>query len=170
MKKLMLSLTIGLAAVSAQANDGGIAAIKVDQIKMRETKINAQTGKEEIVRRIVSPSFTITIEGGEAEKLQKILPSEVNLLTAEQPEIANAFNQSFKALGIYSEKSAAASGKVLTINCSNAELVQQKGTYKYKVEKKGRSTCTIRIQEVADSMYGSDYMGDAQPFEPEMCR
>jgi hypothetical protein len=170
MKKLMLALTLGLAATSAQANDGGIAAIKVDQIKMRETKLNQSTGEEEVVRRIANPSFTITISGGEAEKLQQILPSEVSVLTAMQPELAAEFNKSFKSLGVYSDKTTGVTGKVITISCSDAELKQVKDTDKYKVQKKAQSTCTIRIQGLAEGADGADSMGDAQTFEPKACR
>jgi hypothetical protein len=170
MKKLMLMLTLGLAAASAQANDGGIAAIKVNEIKMREAQINAKTGKEEVVRRIVNPNFTILIEGGEAEKLQKILPSEISVLTAMQPEIAAAFNASFKTLGIYSDKTAGASGKVITISCSDAELNYQEKTQKYKIQKKGKSTCKITIQGVPEGADIGNQLGDIQEFNPSSCR
>ena len=68
MKKLIAVLSLVSMSATVFANDGGIAAIKVDQIKMRETAI--KNGQEVIIKKIVNPSFTITLEGGEAKKLQ----------------------------------------------------------------------------------------------------
>jgi hypothetical protein len=162
MKKLIVLMS--LISVSAFANDGGIAAIKVDQIKMRE--IGLKDGQEVILKKIVNPSYKIIIEGGEAAKLQKILPSQVSVITSMVPSIKKDFDQTFKSLGIYSDKSAAASSKVLTISCSDGEF---NSNYD-KIIKTGKSVCTITINGLTEEdASAADYFGDAQKFEPKTC-
>lgn len=163
MKSVIAILSVVSMSLTAMANDGGISAIKVDQIKMRETAF--KNGQEVIVKRIVNPSYQIVIEGGEAAKLQKILPSENSVFTAMFPDQAQAFNESFKSLGIYSEKSATASSKVLSISCSDAKLNDKYDT----VTKTGKSTCTITINGVSDGVSATDNFGDMQTFEPKTC-
>lgn len=158
-----LIVLMSLVSVSAFANDGGISAIKVDQIKMREMAY--KDGVETVVKKIVTPNYKIIIEGGEAAKLQKILPSELSVITAINPGIAKDFNETFKTLGVYSDKSAAASSKILTISCSDGKL-NDNGD---KVIKTGKSVCTISIQGLTDNESASDYLGDAQKFEPKTC-
>jgi hypothetical protein len=147
----------------ALANDGGIAAIKVDQIKMRETAI--KNGQEVIVQKITKPSFKIMIEGGEAAKLQQILPSMVSVVTSMNPAIAKDYNESFKALGIFSDNSAAAAGKFLEITCSDATLSLDGS----KITKTGKSVCTITINSNAANE-AADSFGDQQLFEPKVCK
>lgn len=164
MKKIMAIISLVLTSSVAFANDGGIAAIKVDQIKMRETAI--KDGKEVVVKKIATPHFKITIEGGEAKKLQQILPSQVSVITSMYPEIAKDFKESFKTLGIYSEASKAASGKGITISCSDATLNDEGN----KVIKTGKSVCTISIEGYAKDESPADSFGDLQPFEPKSCQ
>ena len=160
MKALLIIISALSISVTVLANDGGIAAIKVDQIKMRETAF--KNGEEVIVKKIVKPSFTITIEGGEAAKLQKILPSESSVVTGMHPEIATTYNESFKALGIYNDASSAASSKAITISCSDAKLSENGD----KVIKTGKSVCTITIGEGNSD----DQFGDMQTFDPKSCK
>lgn len=152
-----------LSTTAAYANDGGIAAIKVDKIKMRETAI--VKGQEQVVKKFTNPSFKIIIEGGEADKLQKILPSESSVFTGMFPEQAQMYNESFKSLGIYSLKSDEATSKVLTISCSDAKFDD---SY-VKITKTGKSVCTITING-AESDSAADSFGDAQVFEPKTCK
>lgn len=161
MKKLIV--LVSLISVSAFANDGGISAIRADQIKMRE--MSMKDGVETIVKKIVTPNYKIIIEGGEAARLQKILPPELSVITAIHPAIEKDFNETFKTLGIYSNKSGSASSKILTISCSDGKL-NEAGT---KVIKTGKSVCTISIQGLADNETALDYLGDVQPFEPKTC-
>lgn len=161
MKKLLVLMS--LVSVSAFANDGGISAIKVDQIKMREMAY--KDGQEVIVKKIVTPNYKIVIEGGEAAKLQKILPPELSSLTVMNPGIKKDYEATFKTLGIYSDKSAAASSKILTISCSDGKLSDNYD----KVIKTGKSVCTITIQGLNDGESAVDYFGDAQKFEPKTC-
>lgn len=164
MKKTILAMTMMLASTAAFANDGGIAAIKVDKIRMRETAI--VKGEEKIVKKITNPSFKIIIEGGEAAKLQKILPSEASVFTGMYPDQAESYKESFKALGIYSNKSDEATSKVLTISCSDAKLNESYD----KVVKTGKSVCTITINGVAKDDDAQNSFGDAQVFEPKTCK
>lgn len=165
-KTILVSATIALASMLAQANDGGIAAIKVDQIKMRETAI--KNGEEVLVRKIANPRFTITIEGGEAKKLQQILPSQVSVITAINPKIEKDYNESFKALGVYSLKSKNATSKGLLISCSDATLSEDGA----KVTKTGKSVCTIEIQgfDEVEGVYPGDMFGDSPEFKPKSCK
>ena len=163
MNKFMLIFTIILSATISHANDGGIAAIKVNQIKMRETAF--KNGHEVIVRKITKPSFVISFEGGEAEKLQKVLPSEVSVITSMHPEIAEAYAQSFKALGIYSKPSSAATPKALQISCSDATLSNSGDA----VIKTGKTVCTITVMSNEDGQ-AEDLFGGMQNFDPKVCK
>lgn len=151
-------------ALPVLANDGGVATIKVNEIRMRE--YTYEDGQEREVRRIIQPNFKITFSGGEAKKLQQILPSQLSVLTGMQPEIARDFNESFKTLGIYSDKTPQVSGKVLTISCSDGELEDIGNTGKYRVRKTGNTQCTLQINAVPDSVGAADYLGDASDFNP----
>jgi hypothetical protein len=164
MKKVLATLAVLTISLVASANDGGVAAIKVDQIKMRETAL--KNGQEVILRKIAKPSFTITFEGGEAAKLQKHLPSTSSVFTVTNPEQAQIYKDSFKTLGIYSDKSAAASSKVISISCSDAVWNESYD----KIIKTGKSVCTITINAVPDGVSAADYFGDVQPFEPKTCK
>lgn len=167
LKSILALAFVTMSSGLAFANDGGIAAIKVDQIKMRETRY--QNGEEVIVKKYVEPNFTITFEGGEAEKLQKILPSELSVITAIDPSIEKQFNETFKTLGIYADKSAAASAKILTISCSNGELSFLEDG-KASIKKSGKTKCTIKIGGDAKAESLSEYFGDIGEFEPKTCQ
>lgn len=166
MKQLVLSL-ITLFSLSAFANDGGIAAIKVSDIRMREYEI--RNGQEQELRRIVKPNFKILVNGEEAAKLQKILPPVLSVITGMQPEIADQFNESFKTLGIYSKASNVASAKYITIECNDADL-KSDGSGKITIVKKSRSECTIEIRGLDANEEIGDYFGDVNPFEPKTCQ
>lgn len=152
-------------SAAAQANDGGVAAIKVSEIKMRE--LSTKTG--EVIKSHKNPSFKILINGGEAKKLQKILPSTSSVLTAMQPELEKQFNETFKTLGIYSNKSNAATSKVITISCNDGELVPVGETGKLMIQKKAATECEITINGVEDE-YAGDQFGDMQEFNPKTCQ
>ena len=168
-------LFLALFAMPAFANDGGIAAIKVSQIKMREYKFNKSTGKEEEVRRINSPYFKIMVEGEEADRLQKILPSERNVLTSMYPDLAKEFNDTFKSLGIYnndlkSNGKVLVSSKVLTTACNSGELKFPEDGGKPNIVKRGQSNCVISINAVPEEQI-PDYLGDVSKFDPaEVCQ
>lgn len=164
MKHLILMSAIILSSFAGFANDGGVVAIKVNDIRMREYKY--EDGIEKEVRRIVKPQFKITFSGGEAAKLQKILPSQVSVITSMQPEIADAFAKSFKTLGIYSDKTPQVSSKIVTINCVDADLESIGETGKVKLVKKGQSECSIEIVGVDDETDATDYLGDVQHYAP----
>lgn len=154
----------GFAGAMAFANDGGVVAIKVNDIRMREYKL--EDGVEKEVRRIVKPNFKITFSGGEAAKLQKVLPSQISVITSMQPEIADQFAQSFKTLGIYSDKSPQVSSKVVTINCVDADLQSVGDEGRVKIVKKGQSECSIEIVGVDEGVYPEDYLGAIQTYAP----
>lgn len=161
----MLAVSFMFSA-AAQANDGGVAAIKVSEIKMRE--VDQRTG--EVVKSHKNPSFKILITGGEAKKLQKVLPSTVSVITAMQPELKKDYDDTFKSLGIYNETSNAATSKVITISCADGELVRIGDTDKFKVEKSAQSECEITINGVPSTEAASDYFGDMQEFKPKTCQ
>lgn len=166
MKSVLATLALVMVSSAAFANDGGIAAIKVGQIKMREETIRNSYGDKKVIRKIAKPHFVLTIEGGEANKLQKILPSQVSVITTMHPELTAAYNESFKSLGIYSSKSDEASGKVVTINCNDANLSDEGD----KITKTGKSVCTLTIDGVDSDDQATDGFGDTQPFEPKVCQ
>jgi hypothetical protein len=150
----------------ASANDGGVAAIKVNDIRMREYAI--QNGQEKEIKRIAKPNFKITFSGGEAKKLQQVLPSEYSVITGMQPELKDKFNETFKTLGIYSDKSATVSGKLITINCVDGDLVPIEGQDgKSKIVKRAQTDCTLSITEVENAQ---DELGDISTFEPPVCK
>lgn len=142
----------------ASANDGGQAAIKVSEIKMRE-----YDNKGNELRRITDPNFRIMIKGEEAWKLQKILPSQVSVVTHMNPAISDLFGETFKGLGVYSMKSKAATGKVLNITCSNGELVTD-ANGKPDIKPAAETTCEISVNGGIDDP--SDYFGDKQDYNP----
>ncbi len=145
-----------LTCAGAHANDGGTAAIKVSEIKMREYNDRGQEKK-----RITNPNFRIFITGEEAAKLQYILPSQVSVVTAMNPAIKDEYNRTFKALGIYNEASSVTS-KVVMISCSDGELKTGGNDLPYIV-KAAQSSCEITIQGATDP---SDYFGDKQDYNP----
>lgn len=165
--KFLISVAVALLTSSvALANDGGIAGLRVDQIKMRETAL--KNGEEVLVRKIVKPRFTISFEGGEAANLQKILPSELSVITAMYPDIAKVFHESFKTLAIYSETSKQASSKMITISCSDATA--DWSAEKPKITKTGKSSCVITIEGFGPDEGSPAEYGIIEKFEPEMCR
>lgn len=166
MKNIFQILLVGIISfpVFAFANDGGIAAIRVHDIRMREYKFEDGTEKE--IRRIVKPNFKITFKGGEAAKLQQTLPSEVSVITGMQPEIAGQFNATFKSLGVYNHASADVSAKALTISCNDGSLVPIGETGKFKIVKKPETECTISILGVEDGTTPEDYFGAITEYSP----
>lgn len=165
MKILILTSLLMTAAAPALANDGGVASIKVKDIRMREYKY--ENGMEKEVQRIAKPQHRITFSGGDAAKLQQILPSQLSVVTHMQPEIKAEFDRSFKTLGIYSEKSAAVSAKVLTISCTDAELDSFGDQGKVRIIKKAQTECAIEIIGIPDGSDPSDNLGDVQEFNPK---
>lgn len=168
--KILVGLLLTILGAQAFANDGGMAAIKVKEIKMRSMQLKNSQWKEEPV---LNPHYKIVISGEEASKLQKILPSQVSVVTAMQPEIKDAYNESFKALGVYNK--AVKNGnqvqvypKVLTISCADATL-DSDGNGKMRVSKTGQSECVIEIHKIEKDDDAADYFGDAQTFEPGQC-
>ncbi len=152
----------------AQANDGGMAAIKVSEIKMREYGI--KNNERVIKKRITNPDFEITIKGSEARKLQMVLPSTSSVITAIQPELAEAYKESFKALGIYSHKSEGASSKIVSISCRDADEVVVGEKVRIVKRKPEDATCTITINGSPEHETPEDYFGDMMPFEPKVCK
>ncbi len=151
---IIVALSLGLNTV--YANDGGVAAIQVSEIKMREYD---KRGNE--VRRLTEPHFKIFFSGNEAKKLQKILPSQSSVVTTMNPAIASKYAETFKTLGIYSEASAVTS-KVLMISCSDGEMVTN-AAGKPDVKKSAETTCEISIDASSDP---SDMFGDKQDYNP----
>jgi hypothetical protein len=170
MSKFMIILPIlslQLISPSLFANDGGIAAIKVNELRMREEKFNEKTNKLETVRKIANPNFVITFSGGEAKKLQKILPSKVSVLTLAQPELASVYNESFKTLGIYSDRTSKVSAKALSIRCWDAEEIYAGD--RASIKKLPETKCEISIEGVPRDIDPSDLFGNLQSFEPAVC-
>lgn len=166
MNKFVCLALLSLISFGAFANDGGVAGVKVSEIKMREYQVN--NGQESELRRIVKPNFKIFFSGGEARQLQKALPSVYSVLTSMQPEIAEIFNESFKTLAIYSDKSDAASSKIINISCNDAEM-KFDDNGKVRIVKTGKSTCEITINGLENDENVNDYLGDVSPFEPKTC-
>lgn len=168
--KALVILSLLFSPLLASANDGGIAGIKVSDIKMREYQI--KDGVEKEVRRIAEPNFKILFTGQQADRLQQILPSVYSVITGMQPELAEEFNRTFKTLGIYNDAVKNGSGKVIvsskfmTISCSDGELVPD-GDDKMKIVKAGKSSCEITINSLGED--GAD-MGDISEFEPGTCK
>ncbi len=161
--KFALAFVALMIAAPAFANDGGIAAIKVSEIKMRE--YNDQ-GKE--VKRISNPNFRITLKGGEAKKLQQILPSTVSVVTAMQPELKKAYDETFKELGIYSTESQGVKGKTISISCADGVLkADPKDNSKMMIVKSKESECSITIMGSSSDESVADYFGDMQTFAPK---
>lgn len=160
--KIALAFVAFMMAAPAFANDGGISAIKVSEIKMREYN---DMGKE--VKRLASPNFKISFKGGEAAKLQQILPSELSVITSMQPELTKEFNATFKSLGIYANDSKGVKGKAITISCSNGQLKSSPGDdSKMIIEKNKDTECTISINP-AEGDSAMDQFGDMQKFAPK---
>lgn len=162
-------LVVGCFAV---ANDGGVSSIKVSEIKMRSVKWVNSAQKE---TPIAAPNFKIYITGEGASKLQKILPSEISVITAMQPEIAKEYNETFKSLGIYNKSKRqggveVVSPKIMQISCSDGEIETVGETGKIRIKKAKETSCVITIHKAESDDTISDELGDVQPFEPKVCR
>ncbi len=165
-KRIVISASMVLTTTLAYANDGGIAVIKVNEIKMREYKlINHQ---ETEVRRISDPYYKIILKGDEAAKLQKILPSVASVITTMQPELKKVFDETFKNLGIYNPPKEGVSEKVMTFECNDGSL-KLVGT-KYTIVKAGQSICTISIYPRSVVGDNGDIFGDGFPWEQKTCK
>jgi len=155
----------------ASANDGGIAGIKVSEIKMREYQ--EKDGVEKEVRRIADPNFRIVFSGEQADRLQQILPSVLSVITGMQPEIADEFNRTFKSLGVYNEAVKNSSGKtlvsakLLTISCNDGELVPGDNE-NMKIVKAGESRCQISI--ISTGEQSPTEWNNISEFEPGTCK
>ncbi len=174
-KSLILAAAI-VTAGSALANDGGIAVIKTSEIKMREYKLDPKTYQEVEVRRITDPNFKITIKGEQAINLQKLLPPSRTVLTGMYPELAKEYNETFRVLGIYSNPvkdkkgKTLVTGKAITIDCSNGELIFPDNGDKPSIKKATSTSCTLSIVADEDAV-GNDLFGGADTFDPgEMCK
>lgn len=166
-KRIVISATMAISTQLVYANDGGIAVIKVNEIKMREYKIINHQETE--VRRISDPYYKIILKGDEANKLQKILPSVASVITTMQPELKKTFDETFKNLGIYNPATPGVSEKVMTFECNDGQLVSI-GNGKFKIVKAGESTCKISIfprKVVGDN---GDIFGDGFPWEQKSCK
>lgn len=166
MKRILIVCQIIIGIQSLYANDGGIAVIKVDEIKMREYKI--KNHEEVEIRRIADPHYKIIIKGDEASKLQKVLPSVASVITVMQPELKEVFDQTFKSLGIYNPKKPGISEKVMTLDCYDGELKLE--GEKYKIVKAPESTCKISIYPRSVVGDNGDVFGDGFPWEPKTCK
>ncbi|MGZ3789343.1 MAG: hypothetical protein ACXVLQ_12520 [Bacteriovorax sp.] len=168
-KKVTRIVIVASMAITTQltyANDGGIAVIKVNEIKMREYQlINNQ---ETEVRRIPNPYYKIILKGAEAAKLQKVLPSVASVITVMQPELKKVFEETFKNLGIYNPPKEGISEKVMTFECNDGELKSVGG--KFKIIKAGESTCKISIYPRSVVGENGDIFGDGFPWEPKSCK
>jgi hypothetical protein len=174
MKTYGLILAALALSVPALANDGGIASLKVQEIKMREYALKDGDRKE--VKRIANPDFTIFVNGAEANKLQKILPPTRSVFTAMYPKLAKEYNETFKSLGIYSDATKDGSGKtlvtskVITISCDDGEI-QGLDNNNPRIVKRGSTRCQVQINAVPEGTYPEDYLGDTDSFDPaEVCR
>lgn len=166
--KSILTAAWGMVFASvALANDGGIAVIKVKEIKMREYRI--QNHQETEIRRISNPYFKIFLKGDEASKLQKVLPSVASVITTMQPELKKVFEETFKNLGIYNQPSSDVSEKVMTMECNDGQL-KSIGGGKFKIVKSSDSTCTISIYPRSVVGDNGDVFGDGFPWEPKSCK
>jgi len=166
-KRIVISASMVISTQIAYANDGGIAVIKVNEIKMREYKIINHQETE--VRRIADPYYKIILKGDEASKLQKILPSVASVITTMQPELKEQFDKTFKNLGIYNPAKEGISEKVMTFECNDGELVSM-GNGKFKIVKAGESTCKISIYPRKVVGDNGDIFGDGFPWEPKSCK
>jgi hypothetical protein len=165
-KKIVIAATMSISTQLIYANDGGIAIIKVNEIKMREYQLINNQEKE--IRRISNPHYKIILKGAEADKLQKILPSVASVITVMQPELKKVFGETFKNLGIYNPPKEGISEKVMTFECNDGELKYVGG--KYKIIKAGESTCKISIYPRSVVGENGDIFGDGFPWEPKSCK
>lgn len=166
-KRIVISASMAITTQLTYGNDGGIAVIKVNEIKMREYKIINHQETE--VRRIANPYYKIILKGDEAAKLQQILPSVASVITTMQPELKKQFEETFKNLGIYNPPSSGVSEKVMTFECNDGELVSI-GNGKFKIVKAGDSTCKISIYPRNVAGDNGDIFGASFPWEPKSCK
>lgn len=164
-KRIVIVASMAITTQLVYANDGGIAVIKVNEIKMREYKII--NNQETEVRRISNPYYKIILKGDEAAKLQKILPSVASVITTMQPELKKAFEETFKNLGIYNPPKEGISEKVMTFECNDGMLKNVGG--KFKIVKLGESTCKISIYPRSVVGDNGDIFGSGFPWEPKTC-
>jgi hypothetical protein len=165
--RIVVTATMVISTQLSYANDGGIAVIKVNEIKMREYKIINHEETE--VRRIADPYYKISLKGGEAAKLQKILPSIASVITTMQPELKEQFEKTFKNLGLYNPVKEGVSEKVMTVECNDGQLVQT-AAGKWKIVKANESTCKISIYPRKVVGDNGDIFGDEFPWEPKSCK
>ena len=160
-------LSVGL-SFPALANDASVASIRVDEIRMREYGI--QNGREVELRRLTHPNFRMTFSGGEARKLQSILPSLKGAVIANPQYMDNPqdYFDSFKSLVVYSDPSVSqrtgVTNKGIQIHCNDGEMVDLPNG-RVRVRKLDKSTCTISIRQTDEL----NEFGDLTDFEP-VCR
>lgn len=145
----------------------GLSAIKVNEIKMEETVFRG--GTENTVRKIPNPRFKISIKGGQAKQLLKILPTPPLMLmgsmTAKDQKL---FKESFGGLVIYSEGSITARPKSLVIDCNRASMDYSHDTP--KVRPKKQTECTISIIGTNDEGQNEIYdWTELEEFAPKKC-
>ncbi len=165
-KRIVIVASIAITTHLAYANDGGIAVIKVNEIKMREYQIINHQETE--IHRFPNPYYKIFINGAEAAKLQKILPAVASVVTTMQPELKKVFEETFKNLGIYNLGTSTVSEKVMTVECNDGEIKSVNG--KFKIIKHADSTCTISIFPRSVVGDNGDIFGDGFPWEQKTCK
>ena len=158
MKSILFAALALCAATSSFANDSGISAIKVNDIKMREYKFNAKTYKDDEVKRYANPNFKISFSGGNAANLKKILP-------VMQAADGGQTSQYISTLGIYSDATKGVTSKIVTISCQDGAFTENGW------KKLDKTECQIEI--VAADQDGNSIeaiLGDVSEFEPKVCK
>jgi hypothetical protein len=140
MKLLKFALFFALAPFTVHADDGGVVGISAHDLAVYDTSRDWNNGP-----RIDKPAFRANITGGEAHKLMSILPSDLNVLTAEFPAFAKTFNENFRTLEITAGKNQ----PTVTISCEGGELkFDSNGHHPTLTPYKDGVHCTVSVNPV----------------------
>ena len=135
-------------AISRGADDGGYVGIKVNEINV--TQLN---DKGEALP-IKTPNMTINLNGNQAAKLIKILPTNLSEVTAIYPKFAKAYNTNFRSLGI----AANDKGPAVLISCSTGDLGFPNGKGEPTIAKyKDGTHCAVTVYADSAEDLNLDY-------------
>ena len=123
MKTLFEILSVLALSSQAFANDGGMAVIDVKDLESNKGEV------------------AITLKGGDAANLMKILPAEASALSA--------MKNHFKSLGITNNANS------LVISCADAKVDEE--TFKVIPLKREDINCTISFAAASEGEFGDAF-------------
>ena len=133
------------------ADDGGVVGISVKDLNMYKTGWTEKGGSTQ--EKVDQPSYKIELNGGEAGKLMRILPSTLYVITSMYPKFAPTYNANFKTLAITGSKTQ----PTVNIDCQGGEIKEHINSPPTFTKYKDGAHCTIQVQPVYSEDDNIDY-------------